>query len=43
MSVPLWLDCDTGADDAFALILAGHNPKVNLLGVSSCFGNSSLN
>ncbi|GME54123.1 putative uridine nucleosidase [Neofusicoccum parvum] len=39
---PLWLDVDPGHDDAFALLLAAHNPQVHLLGVSTVHGNASL-
>ncbi|KAF9636778.1 hypothetical protein BFW01_g7674 [Lasiodiplodia theobromae] len=39
---PLWLDVDPGHDDAFALLLAAHNPNVHLLGVSTVHGNASL-
>lgn len=39
---PLWLDCDTGHDDAFALLLAAQHPNLNLLGVSTIFGNAPL-
>ncbi|ORY12549.1 Inosine/uridine-preferring nucleoside hydrolase domain-containing protein [Clohesyomyces aquaticus] len=40
--IPLWLDCDTGHDDAYALLLSSHDPRVNLLGVSTVHGNAPL-
>ncbi|KAF2264880.1 nucleoside hydrolase [Lojkania enalia] len=40
--IPLWLDCDTGHDDAYALLLSTHDPHVNLLGVSTVHGNAPL-
>ncbi|KAH3909221.1 hypothetical protein HBH56_161760 [Parastagonospora nodorum] len=40
--IPLWLDCDTGHDDAYALLLCAHDPRVELLGVSTVHGNAAL-
>jgi len=40
--VKLWLDCDTGTDDAFAIIMAGHSPSIDLIGISTVFGNNTV-
>lgn len=36
---PIILDVDTGVDDALAIAYAVHSPELNLLGVTTCFGN----
>jgi uridine nucleosidase len=40
--VTLWLDCDPGLDDTFAIIYAAHSKDINLLGISTSPGNTSL-
>jgi pyrimidine-specific ribonucleoside hydrolase len=39
---PLIIDTDPGVDDAFAIALAAASPEVDLIGVTTVFGNVSL-
>jgi inosine-uridine nucleoside N-ribohydrolase len=39
---PVVLDCDPGHDDAIALLLALASPEVELLGVTTTYGNQTL-
>ena len=38
--IPVWMDCDTGTDDAVAIMLAHALPEIELLGVSAVCGNT---
>lgn len=42
MAAPIILDCDPGHDDAIALLLALGSPELELLGVTTTFGNQTL-
>lgn len=42
MRMKLWLDTDPGVDDALALALILARPEFELLGVSTVFGNASV-
>ncbi|HWQ24609.1 MAG TPA: nucleoside hydrolase [Gaiellaceae bacterium] len=42
MATPILLDCDPGHDDAIALLLALASPEVELLGVTTTYGNQTL-
>lgn len=41
-ATPVVLDCDPGHDDAIAILLALGSPSIQLLGVTTTFGNCSL-
>ncbi len=40
--IPIIIDCDPGVDDALAIILALHHPKVQLRALCSVTGNGNL-
>ena len=40
--VPLLIDCDTGIDDALALLYAAASPEAEIVGVSCVAGNVEL-
>jgi len=40
--IPVLLDCDPGHDDAIALLLALASPEIELLGVTTTYGNQTL-
>ena len=42
MTVPVLVDCDPGHDDAIALLLALASPELELLGVTTVAGNTTL-
>jgi pyrimidine-specific ribonucleoside hydrolase len=42
MATPVLIDCDPGHDDAMALLLALASPELDLLGVTTTHGNTTL-
>ncbi|MBV7701575.1 nucleoside hydrolase [Nocardia nova] len=38
----VWMDCDSGFDDALALMVLARAPEIELVGVSTVVGNTSL-
>jgi inosine-uridine nucleoside N-ribohydrolase len=42
MSIPVLVDCDPGHDDAIALLLALASPELDVLGVTTVAGNTTL-
>lgn len=40
--VPIWIDCDTGVDDAAALLLANYLEELEILGISTLSGNVTI-
>ena len=42
MPVPVILDCDPGHDDAIALLLALASPELELLVITTTYGNQTL-
>jgi pyrimidine-specific ribonucleoside hydrolase len=42
VTTPIVLDCDPGHDDAIALLLALASPELELLGVTTTYGNQTL-
>ena len=41
-TIPVIIDCDTGIDDANALVLACASPRLNILAVTTSAGNTVI-
>ncbi|MGB4593461.1 MAG: nucleoside hydrolase [Coriobacteriia bacterium] len=42
MQTPIILDCDPGHDDALAILLAAASPAIDLLAITTCGGNQTV-
>lgn len=42
MSLPIIMDCDPGIDDAFSLAMAVASSKLEVLGITTTYGNVGL-
>lgn len=40
--ISVWLDCDPGLDDTLAIIYASHSSRIQLVGISTSPGNTTL-
>lgn len=40
--IKLWVDCDPGHDDVMALLMLINDPRIEIVGISTVFGNASL-
>lgn len=41
-AIPAILDCDPGHDDALAILLAAADPRIDLLAITTCGGNQTV-
>lgn len=41
-TIPVWIDCDTGVDDAIAILTAGQQDGYEIVGISTVAGNVPL-
>ena len=40
--IPVWIDCDTGVDDAVALLVAHRQPALEIVGISTVAGAEAM-